>query len=131
MIGQKLGKDRLDKYLRAFGFGERTGLGFPGESRGIMLDPKRYSGTSLPTIAIGQGIAVSAMQMLAAYNTVANGGEYVAPKLVQATVNSSGPRRLAPPSTRRRVIKEKTAAEMTAMLNEVVRVGTAKAAAID
>jgi cell division protein FtsI (penicillin-binding protein 3) len=131
MIGQQLGKARLDKYLRSFGFGSRTGLGFPGESPGIMLDPAKWSGTSLPTIAIGQGIAVSAMQMLAAYNTVANGGEYVAPKLVKATVDSKGKSHDTPASERRRVISESTAKKVTGMLAEVVRVGTGTNAAID
>jgi cell division protein FtsI (penicillin-binding protein 3) len=131
MIGQKLGKDRLDHYLRSFGFGSKTGLGFPGESPGIMLDPKRYSGTSLPTISIGQGIAVSAMQMLAAYNTVANGGEYVAPKLVKSTLDGRGQEHPTPASERRRVISERTAKQVTGMLSEVVRVGTGTNAAID
>lgn len=131
MIGQQLGKQRLDQYLRAFGFGERSGLGFPGESRGIMLDTAKWSGTSLPTIAIGQGIAVSALQMLAAYNTVANGGEYVAPKLVKATVDAEGRQHPTPPSLRRRVISERTATQVTGMLAEVVRVGTGTNAAID
>jgi cell division protein FtsI (penicillin-binding protein 3) len=131
MIGQQLGKDRIDRYLRSFGFGERTGLGFPGESRGIMLDPKKWSGTSLPTVAIGQGIAVSAMQMLAAYNTVANGGEYVSPKLVKATVNAKGDAVPTPPSEHRRVISALTAKQLTGMLAEVVRVGTGTNAAID
>ncbi len=131
MIGQQLGKTRLDRYLRDFGFGQRSGLGFPGESRGIMLDPEKWSGTSLPTIAIGQGIAVSAMQMLAAYNTVANDGEYVAPKLVKATVDSKGTSHLTPASERRRVISPETAAQVTGMLAEVVRVGTGTNAAID
>ena len=131
MIGQKLGKDRLDTYLRSFGFGERSGLGFPGESRGIMLDPKQWSGTSLPTIAIGQGIAVSAMQMLSAYNAVANRGEYVAPKLVKSTLDSRGDPKDAPRSARRRVISERTAEQVTGMLAEVVRVGTGTNAAID
>ena len=131
MLGQKLGKHRLDTYLRKFGFGTKTGLGFPGESAGLMLDPKRWSGTSLPTIAIGQGIAVSAMQMLAAYNTVANGGEYVAPKLIKATLDERGRERPTPPSTRRRVVSERTADQVTAMLGEVVRVGTGIRAHID
>ena len=131
MLGQQLGKDRLDQYMRDFGFGEKTGLGFPGESAGLMLDPKKWSGTSLPTIAIGQGIAVSAMQMLAAYNTVANGGEYVAPKLVKSRVDSTGKEHLTDPSPRRRVVSEKTAEQVTAMLNEVVRVGTGIKAHID
>lgn len=131
MIGQQLGKDRLDQYLRDFGFGQRSGLGFPGESRGIMLDPAKWSGTSLPTIAIGQGIAVSAMQMLAAYNTVANGGEYVAPKLVKATVDANGDSRPTAPAARRRVLSPQTAQQVTGMLAEVVRVGTGTNAAID
>ncbi|HEX7166078.1 MAG TPA: penicillin-binding protein 2 [Acidimicrobiales bacterium] len=131
MLGQQLGKDRLDGYLRDFGFGAKSGLGFPGESAGLMLDPKKWSGTSLPTIAIGQGIAVSAVQMLAAYNTVANGGMYVAPKLVKATLDEAGRERPTPVSERRRVVSEKTAEQVTAMLGEVVRVGTGIKAHID
>jgi cell division protein FtsI (penicillin-binding protein 3) len=131
MIGQKLGKDGIDKYLRAYGFGERTGLAFPGESRGLMLEPKKWSGTSIGTIPIGQGIAVTAVQMLAAYNTVANGGEYVAPKLVKATLDAKGQEHPTPPSDRHRVISERTAKQVTGMLSEVVRVGTGTAAAID
>ena len=131
MIGQRLGKDRIDDYLRAFGFGTRTALGFPGESAGILLDPKRWSGTSIGTIPIGQGVAVTAMQMLAAYNTVANGGVYVAPRLVKATVDPEGHPRPAPSPVRRRVLSDRTAREVTAMLSEVVRVGTGKLAAVE
>jgi cell division protein FtsI (penicillin-binding protein 3) len=131
LIGQKLGKDGIDRYLRAFGFGTRTPLRFPGESPGILLDPKRWSGTSLGTIAIGQGVAVTAMQMLAAYNTVANGGVYVAPTLVKARVDTDGHRHAMPAPTRRRVLSARTAQQVTAMLQEVVRVGTGKLAGID
>jgi cell division protein FtsI (penicillin-binding protein 3) len=131
MIGQKLGKDRLDGYLRAFGLGNRTAIAFPGESAGLLLDPDEWYSTSMGTTAIGQGLAVTAMQMLAAYNTIANRGEYVAPKLVKAVVDGSGTRHDTAPSARRRVVSEQTAAAMTSMLEEVVRVGTAKLAAID
>jgi cell division protein FtsI (penicillin-binding protein 3) len=131
MIGQKLGKDNLDKYFRSFGFGQVTGLGTPGESRGLMLDPKKWSGTSIATIPIGQGIAVTSTQVLAAYNTVANGGVYVAPKLVKATVDAYGVEHATPASVQRRVISAKTAAQLTAMLTEVTRVGTGQAARID
>jgi len=131
MIGQSLGKDRLDHYMRAFGFGHTSGLGFPGESAGLLLDPNKYSGSSMGTIPIGQGIAVTALQMLAAYNTVANDGVYVAPKLVKATVDGEGKTHDTAASPRHRVVSEKTAREMTAMLAEVVRVGTGTAAAID
>ncbi|MGH9268782.1 MAG: peptidoglycan D,D-transpeptidase FtsI family protein, partial [Acidimicrobiales bacterium] len=131
MIGQRLGRDRLDRYLREFGFGTPTSLSFPGESAGVMLDPRRWSGTSIATISIGQGVAVTAMQMLAAYNTVANGGEYVAPKLVRAVVGADGQTRTTPPSERRRVISAETAADVATMLDEVVRTGTGANAAID
>lgn len=131
MIGQALGKDRLDSYLRRFGFGARTALQFPGESPGIMLDPDDWSGTSIGTIPIGQGIAVTPVQMLAAYNTVANGGVYVEPKLVRGTVGSDGTMQPAAASGTRRVVSERTARHMTGMLGEVVSRGTGINAAID
>lgn len=130
-IGQQLGKDRLDFYMRQFGFGALTGLGSPGESSGLLLPPAKYSGTSLATIAIGQGIAVTAMQMLAAYNTVANDGEYVAPKLVRATVEPDGVMTPAPESGKRRVLSPKVAEEVSKMLMEVVRRGTGELAAVE
>ena len=131
MIGQKLGKDRLDQYLRAFGLGQRTAIGFPGESGGLLLDPDKWYSTSMGATPIGQGLAVTAMQMLAAVNTIAAGGEYVSPKLLKATVDSAGRQHPTPPSARRRVVSAQTAREMTSMLTEVVRVGTAKLAKID
>ena len=131
MIGRKLGKERLDHYLRAYGFGKKTGLGFPGESSGILLDTDKWYGTSIGTVPIGQGVAVTAMQMLAAYNTVANGGVYVAPKLVRGTVDTGGRHHPSPPSDRHRVTSARTSQQVTAMLSEVVRVGTGKLAAVD
>jgi len=131
MIGQRVGKQRIDNYLRDYGFGAKTGLGFPGESRGILLDPKKWSGTSIGTVPIGQGLAVTSMQMLAAYNAVANGGTWVAPKLVKATVDTEGRRHPTPEAETRRVVSARTAQQVTAMLSEVVRVGTGTAAAVD
>lgn len=130
-IGQRVGKHRLDSYLRKFGFGSKTGLGFPGEPRGLLLDPADWSGTSIGTVPIGQGLAVTALQMLDAYNAVANGGVLVSPKLVKATVAADGTERPTPPSSRRRVVSAETARQLTAMLAEVVAEGTGTAAAID
>src|SRR6202022_2247385 len=90
MIAQKLGKDRIEESLKAFGFGHATNVGYPGESAGLLLDPSKWSATSIATVPIGQGVAVTATQMLAAYNTIANGGVYVAPKLVSATIDAHG-----------------------------------------
>jgi cell division protein FtsI (penicillin-binding protein 3) len=131
MIGQKVGKNKLDHYMRAFGFGKRTGLSFPGESPGILLDPAKYSGTSMGTIPIGQGIAVTGLQMLSAYNAIANGGVYVAPKLLKATVDEDGDPHPTADSPQHRVVSSTTAKQMTAMLAEVIRVGTAQRARID
>ena len=130
-IGRQLGKDRLDTYLRKFGLGATSGLHFPGESRGLLLDPAKWYGTSIATVPIGQGIAVTAIQLVAAYNAVANGGVYVAPKLVKAVVGPQGKTQATPPSATRRVVSPDTAREMTAMLTEVVRTGTGTAAAVD
>lgn len=131
MIGQQVGKNRLDAYLRKFGFGTKTGLGFPGEPRGLLLDPDDWSGTSIGTVPIGQGLAVTALQMLAAYNAVANDGVLVTPKLVKATVDADGRERATSASDRRRVVSPETARQLTAMLTEVVEEGTGTAAAID
>ena len=130
-LGQQLGKERLDSYLRQFGFGAPTGLDFPGESAGLLLDTSKYSGTSLATISLGQGIAVTAMQMLTAYNTVANGGEYVAPKLVRATVEPDGAISPTPDSVRRRVLSPRVADQVSDMLVEVVQRGTGELAAVE
>jgi cell division protein FtsI (penicillin-binding protein 3) len=130
-IGRQLGKDRLDAYLRKFGLGAPSGLHFPGESRGLLLDPAKWSGTSIATVPIGQGIAVTAIQLASAYNAVANGGVYVAPKLVRAVIGPQGHTQPTPPSATHRVVSADTARQMTAMLTEVVRTGTGTAAAVD
>lgn len=130
-IAQKLGKDRLDQFQRAFGYGSGTGLHYPGESIGLLTSPKKYSGTTLATTAIGQGVSVTTMQMLAAYNTIANGGVYVAPKLIKATIDGDGKSHDTAASATRRVVSEITAKQMNLMLQEVVRVGTATAGQIE
>ena len=130
MIGKELGKHRLDRYLRAFGLGSRTALHFPGESAGLLIAPDDWSGPSIGTVPIGQGLAVTALQMLGAYNTVANGGVYVAPKLVKRTVDTHGVSHATKPSARHRVVSTRTAQQVTAMLTEVTRVGTGTEAQI-
>ena len=131
MLGQMLGPERVDAYQRMFGFGEATALAFPNESAGLMLPLERWSGTSIGTIPIGQGVAVTALQMLQAYNVIANGGVYVDPKLVLATVDEQGNRQLTPPSASHRVVSALTAAQVRDMMEQVVMVGTGKEASID
>jgi cell division protein FtsI (penicillin-binding protein 3) len=131
MLAQRLGRARVDKYLRDFGLGRRSGLQFPGESVGLVPNLSDWSGTSIATLPIGQGVAVTALQMLAAVNTIADGGVRVSPKLVKAVVGRKGNTENTPPSERRTVVSPATARLMTGMLSEVVRSGTAKAAAVE
>ena len=91
-LAERLGPQKVDEYLRKFGFGTRTNLGFPHETAGSMLALNDWSGTSIGSIPIGQGVAVTAMQMLAAYNTIANDGRYVAPRLVDRIDRGDGRR---------------------------------------
>ena len=123
-LAQMLGKDRFDSYLRRFGFGTRTSLLFPNEAPGILLDPDDYTGTSMGSIPIGQGIAITALQMLQAYNVLANDGVYVPPRLVLETVDGNGTSHPVDAGEPHRVVSESTAARMRDMLANVVAEGT-------
>jgi cell division protein FtsI (penicillin-binding protein 3) len=129
-LAEKVGKRPLVDYLHKFGLGAPTALHFPYESAGLLLDPSKWSGVTLATVAFGQGMAVTAMQLVAAYNAIANGGVYVAPKLVKATVDGAGKVVPSPPSATHRVVSADVAREVTAMLTEVVRGGTGTEAQI-
>jgi cell division protein FtsI (penicillin-binding protein 3) len=131
MLAQQLGAERLDEYLRRFGFGAGTGLGFPNESAGLLLPIDQWSGTSIGSIPLGQGIAVTALQMLGAYNVIANSGELVAPRLVLGRVDERGRRHETEPAERSRVVSERTADDVRDMLVAVVEQGTGRKAAID
>jgi cell division protein FtsI (penicillin-binding protein 3) len=129
-VAQQLGPARLYQYLRAYGFGEPTGAGLPGEAAGILPPVSHWSGTTLPTVAFGQGIAVTALQVALVYATVANGGVRVTPSILRGvlTGNRFVP---APPPSRRRVISTTVAHELTDMLEAVTTdLGTAPAAQI-
>jgi len=130
-IAQRMGMPELVKYIHAFGIGQRTDIGFPGESAGIVPGRSQWSGTSIATVPIGQGIAVTAVQMLAAYNTIANGGVYVAPRLADGYVEANGTEHLFPVQPSHKVVSTTVAKEMTSMLEGVVRVGTGMAANLE
>ncbi len=97
MIADKLGATRFDQAVRSFGFGRPTGLDFPGEAPGIILPLSKYNDTSLASMPIGNGIAVTAMQMLDVYLTLANDGVARTPRLVGATVDADGTRHAGTP----------------------------------
>jgi cell division protein FtsI (penicillin-binding protein 3) len=131
MMAQEVGSETLSEYLRAFGFGEATALDFPAEAAGAIPAPEDWSGTSIGTIPIGQGISVTAMQMLYAYNAIANDGVYAPPRLVGEIVDSEGERRAAPAGQSHRVVSPTTAAQMRQMMANVVAEGTGEAANIE
>jgi cell division protein FtsI (penicillin-binding protein 3) len=130
-IAQRLGSDRLYHYFRAFGFGDSTGLGFPNELGGYVRPVEDWWGTSIASMPIGQGISVTPLQMLLAYNTIANGGVFVPAQLVRATVDGEGNEHLTTAGEHRRVISDGTAAAVGQMLTEVVTRGTAQDAQVD
>lgn len=127
---QDLGATALHDELADFGFGTVTGLGFPGESAGIFDDVDDWSGTTIATVAIGQGIAVTPMQMLAAYNVLANDGVYVEPRLISGFTDPDGVMHGAEAGDTRRVLSTDTATQVTEMLTRVVEGGTATRAAV-
>jgi cell division protein FtsI (penicillin-binding protein 3) len=130
-IGQKLGKDVLYDYLRKFGIGESTNSKLPGESAGILHPVKNWSGTSLPTIAFGQGYSLTAMQATSVFATIANDGVRVSPSILAGVVDESGKYTPAKPNNSVRVLSSQTATDMRAMMESVVSSnGTAPSAAI-
>ena len=130
-VAQALGENRLLSQIGNLGFGKPTGLAFPGESQGLVPGAAAWTGTSIGSTPIGQDDAVTAQQILDAYNAVANGGAFVAPRLVRATVDSSGGVSAAPASPSHRVIDPATNAQLVSMLEGVVASGTGTSAAID
>jgi cell division protein FtsI (penicillin-binding protein 3) len=132
-IGFRLGDDRLHRYLKAFGFGEKTGIDLPGETGGGLRPVSRWYGSDLATIAFGQGVSASAIQLVSAVSAVANGGMLMKPYLVERVIDDAG-RELKhiQPQPVRRVISADTAATVTRMMETVVATGgTGTKAAIE
>jgi cell division protein FtsI (penicillin-binding protein 3) len=129
-IAQGVGEQRLLAQVKSLGFGQPTGLSFPGESPGLLATAAQWEPTNYVSLPIGQVDAVNALQVLDAYNTVANGGVYVAPKLVQATVSPNGTVTTTAPSPTHQVLSTATNGELTSMLEQVVNQGTGTSAAV-
>jgi len=122
----------LYHYLRDLGFGQPTGLNWPGETAGFVPKPgtARWWGSSMGAVPIGTGEAVTPVQILDAYNAVANGGVFVPPRLVQAKVSPGGSESVVPYSARHRVLDASTVRELVPMLEKVTAAGTATEAEI-
>lgn len=120
IAAKKIGKDRLYGYLKKFGIGEPTGLGFPGESKGLLTPPATWSQEQFGTVAFGQGLSLNAVQAASVFATIANNGVRVQPSLVAGTMAPDGS--FAPAAVPRttRVVSAETAATLRAMLESVV-----------
>ena len=124
-LAQQLQRDGLNEWIHRFGFGRLTGVDYPGESAGIVLKPDEWSGSTIGNVPIGQGIAVTPVQMAAAYGAIANGGVWLQPHLVDRV---EGEGRVEPKE--RRVLSEATAEQLTGMLRGVVEEGSGTTAQI-
>jgi penicillin-binding protein 2 len=132
-IALRLGEDRFYKYIRAFGFGQQTGIELPGETRGLTKPVNRWSKVSIGAISMGQEIGVSPIQLAAMVSTFANDGVWEAPRIVATTTPPS----IIPqtfvfrPEHERRVISAMTAAQMRQMMRGVVTHGTGRKAVLE
>jgi cell division protein FtsI (penicillin-binding protein 3) len=117
-LNDERGDDRFDHWVRRFGFGEPTGIDFPGEERGIVLEPDEYSGSTMGNLPLGQGLSVTPIQMATAYSAIANGGILRPPRLVL----EEGGEPTSPPHGKR-VISQDTAADVSRMLEGVLAPG--------
>ena len=127
-LGQRLEPERLYTYARKFGFGEKTGLPLPGEATGLLRPPERWTADSIGSVPIGQEIGVTTIQLARAVSVIANGGMLVEPVIVQSVRHPGGRGEQVshPPPTR--VLSAETAANMRAMMEDVVQGGTGRLA---
>jgi cell division protein FtsI (penicillin-binding protein 3) len=124
-LAEMLGRTRLSSWISRFGFGRVTGIDFPGESPGIVLPPDKWSGSTIGNVPIGQGIAVTPVQMAAAYAAIANRGIWSRPHLVDHVAGGG-----RPSLYRRRLVSPGTASQLMLMLKDVVAEGTGQYAAM-
>ena len=141
----KVGPETFYKYIKAFGFGDRSGIELPSETRGLLTNPRKWGSTSILSLAIGQEVGVTPIQLVTMVSTIANGGVYMPPHvLLQSTDATKGDARLQPaafrpanqlpanmPDGAHRVIQELTAAKMRSMMAGTVTEGTGKGAQLN
>jgi len=130
-VGQRVGRDNFDRYVRAFGFGEPTGVELPGESGGLLKPPSKWSALTLPSMSFGQEVGVTALQMAMAGAAVANGGYLMKPLIVRRIESADGETvRENKPVVVRRVLDPDAVDTLVDMLRAVVREGTGRRAAV-
>jgi cell division protein FtsI (penicillin-binding protein 3) len=144
-LALKLGPDKFYKYIKGYGFGDRSGIELPSETRGLLRPPRKWGATSIGSLAIGQEVGVTPIQLVTMVSTIANGGVYMPPHiLLNSTDEMKGDPRLKPmafrpanqlpavlPDGAHRVISEMTSAKMRRMMEGIVTEGTGKPAALN
>jgi cell division protein FtsI (penicillin-binding protein 3) len=132
-MGLRLGPDKFYKHIKDYGFGQQTGIELPGETRGLIKPPARWSGSSIGSMSIGQEVGVTPLQVISMVSSIANDGIYTAPRIVaDVTQPTQGYRQIVfHPKDQRRVISSMTAAQMRSMMQQVVLEGTARRAILN
>ncbi len=129
-VGLMLGPERLGMYVRRFGFGRALSPDFPGETTGIVWDPRKLDNSALASVSMGYQIGVTPLQMVAAVSSVANGGDLIQPRVVRALVRD-GKRVEVKPAILGRTISKDTAATLTSIMEQIVERGTATYAQVE
>lgn len=130
-LAQLYPKATLDKYMRAFGMGTRTAVGFPGESTGVLPEPKTWDGRSRYTIAFGQAFTATPVQITGIMQTIVNGGNHIPATIVAGRTDDKGDYHEQPLPQGEKVVSEQTASDLSRMLESVVSAeGTAKEAEV-
>jgi cell division protein FtsI (penicillin-binding protein 3) len=123
-VGEKMGRERFYRYISAFGFGEKTRIGLPGEGKGILRHPRYWPPVALNTISFGQGISVTGIQLVTALSVIANKGILMKPYVVEKITNEKGQViQSFQPEVVRKVISEETAKKVTALLKTTTEKG--------
>lgn len=125
-LAMSVGKERFFEYITNFGFGRKTGIELPAESRGIVTPPDRWKGDSIASVAIGQEVSITMVQAAAAVGTVANKGVWIQPHIIKQVVSADGKTLYEAKPDSRRVVSEETAKKMAGLMEGVVTHGTAR-----
>ena len=130
-LGQKIGKDKYYEYLEKFGFFKKTNIDLPGEAKGIFLAKDKVGPVELATISFGQRFEITPIQLVTAVSSIANGGEYIEPRVVKEIINSeTGEKEEVAVKKGKRVISKETANNVLSMMESVVEEGTGKNAQV-
>jgi cell division protein FtsI (penicillin-binding protein 3) len=130
-LGLRVGDETMYDYIRRYGFGSKTGIELPGETAGLLRKVERWQPSSIGSIAIGQEIGVTPVQMVAAFGALANNGLRITPHIISEVRNEAGAVVYKPEPEQRRVISAETALALRGMLEGVTLRGTAKQAQLD